>query len=83
MDSYSEVEAQKRLSELIDRAVQGETVVVARDGRPVAEIRAIPAEAGAITPADLDWLAGRRAGKKPMPENAGTFVSNMRDEDER
>jgi antitoxin (DNA-binding transcriptional repressor) of toxin-antitoxin stability system len=83
MDTYSVVEAQKRLSELIDRAVQGEAVVIARDGRPVAELRAIPTEAGAITPADLDWLAGRRVGKKAPRENAGTLVSSMRDEDER
>jgi antitoxin (DNA-binding transcriptional repressor) of toxin-antitoxin stability system len=54
IDTYSVVEAQRRLSELIDRAVQGEAVVIARDGRPVAELKAIPTEAGAITPADLD-----------------------------
>jgi antitoxin (DNA-binding transcriptional repressor) of toxin-antitoxin stability system len=75
MDTYGVVEAQKRLSELVDRAVQGEAVVI-----PVAELRAIPTEAGAITPADLDWLAERRVGKKPTRENAGTFVSTMRDE---
>ena len=83
MDTYSIVEAQKRLSELVDRAVQGQAVVISRDGRPVAELRAIPTEAGAVTAADLDWLAERRVGKKLIRENAGIFVSSMRDEDER
>jgi antitoxin (DNA-binding transcriptional repressor) of toxin-antitoxin stability system len=67
----------------LDRAVHGEAAVIARDGRPVAELRAIPTEAGAITPADLDWLAERRVGKHATPGNPGTLVSTMRDADER
>jgi antitoxin (DNA-binding transcriptional repressor) of toxin-antitoxin stability system len=83
MDMYSVADAQNRLSELIDRAAQGEPVLIARHGRPVAELRAIPADARPITPADLDWLAVHRVGGKPAREDAGTLVSRMRDEDER
>jgi hypothetical protein len=45
--------------------------------------RAIPRHAKQVTPADLDWLAARRVRRKLPDEDAGTFVSRMRDEDER
>lgn len=35
-------EAKTHLSRLLDRAAAGETIVIARAGRPVAELRAIP-----------------------------------------
>ncbi len=38
---------------------------------------------GKVTAADLDWLAARRVGRIIPSEDAGTFVSRMRDEDER
>ena len=75
-------DAKNRLPELIDRALQGESVVITRHGRPVAELRPIPRPARKITAAALDWLAEHRVGKRAR-EDAGTFVSRMRDEDER
>jgi hypothetical protein len=49
----------------------------------VVELKAIPRQAKPVTPADLDWLAVRRVGRKLPDEDAGSFVSRMRDEDER
>jgi hypothetical protein len=51
--------------------------------RPVVELEAIPRHAKPVAPADLDWLAARCVGRKLPDEDAGTFVSRMRDEDER
>jgi prevent-host-death family protein len=82
MSNHSVAEAKNRLPELIDRALQGENVVITRHGRPVAELRPIPKPVGRITTAALDWLAERRVGKRAN-EDAGAFVSRMRDEDER
>ena len=83
MSTHSVADAKNRLPELIDRALEGEDIVITRHGRPVVELKAIPRQAKPVTPADLDWLAARRVGRKLPDEDAGTFVSRMRDEDER
>ncbi|MGA3310688.1 MAG: type II toxin-antitoxin system prevent-host-death family antitoxin [Xanthobacteraceae bacterium] len=83
MGTHSVAEAKNRLPELIDRALKGEDVVITRHGRPVVELKPIPKPARKVTAADLDWLAARRVGLKTPSEDAGTFVSRMRDEDER
>jgi antitoxin (DNA-binding transcriptional repressor) of toxin-antitoxin stability system len=81
MSKHSVAEAKNRLSELIDRALKGEEVVITRHGHPVVEIKAVNAPALKIlTDAELDWLAERRVGRV-MEEDAGTLVSRMRDED--
>ena len=82
MSTHSVADAKNRLPELIDRALKGESVVITRHGRPVAELRPIPKPVGKISAAALDWLAVRRVGKR-ADEDAGAFVSRMRDEDER
>jgi len=83
MSTHSVADAKNRLPELIDRALQGEYVVITRHGRPVAELRPVPKPGRKISPAALDWLAERRVGAKPATEDAGALLSCMRDEDER
>jgi antitoxin (DNA-binding transcriptional repressor) of toxin-antitoxin stability system len=68
---------------LIDRALKGEDVIITRHGRPVVELKAIPEPVRAISSSALDWLAARRVGAKRAKEDAGAFVSRMRDEAER
>jgi len=84
MSEHTVIEAETSLSDLIDRALAGEAVIITRAGRPVAEIKPIqPRTVGPITDEALDWLATHRIGRKPPAEDAGTFVSRMRDEDWR
>ncbi len=84
MSEHTVAEAEVSLSDLIDRALAGEGVVITREGRPVAELKPIhPRTVGPITDEALDWLATHRAGTQPAAEDAGTFVSRMRDEDWR
>jgi prevent-host-death family protein len=40
--THSVADAKKRLPELIDRALEGEDIVITRHGRPVVELKAIP-----------------------------------------
>ena len=82
MGTHSVTEAKSRLSELIDHALQGENVVITQDGRPVVELKPIPQPVQPLSAAALDWLAARRVGKQGA-EDAGTFVSRMRDEEWR
>ena len=41
MPDYSVVEAKNQLSELIDRALKGEGVVITRHGHPVVELKPV------------------------------------------
>lgn len=83
MSTHSVAEAKDHLPKLIDRALRGERVVITRRGQPVVELRPIVRPARAVTPAELDVLAAWRATLPTIPDDAGSLVSAMRDEDER
>jgi len=83
MSTYSVTDAKNHLPQLIDRALDGEPVVITRHGTPVVELRAIPAPPCPVTQADIDWLDAHRVGRAPAPLDAGAEVSRMRDEDSR
>lgn len=55
---YNTLEARNQLSKLIDAALAGEEVVIARRGKPVVRIQPLPAE-GEIepTPGNPTWIA--------------------------
>jgi len=57
--AYSVVEAKNTLPKLIDRALQGEEVVITRHGKPVAELRAVQ-QRPAPPRGTLEWLRSRR-----------------------
>ena len=82
MSQHSVAEAKNHLSDLINRSLAGESVVITRHGQPVVELKAVRAEAQRVTREDLDWLAARIVDASPTTD-AGTLVSRMRDEDER
>lgn len=83
MSQHSLTETQNQLSELIERAEKGEEIVITRDDKPVARLSAIApkAEPKRITQEDIDWLDKHRIKGKMPKEDAGTFVSRMRDEE--
>jgi prevent-host-death family protein len=83
MSTYSVAEAKNQLSELIDRALKGEGVVITRHGRPVVELKPMEEPARPVSTADLDWLASHRVGHTTAPEDAGALMERMRDESER
>ena len=82
MTSYSVVDAKNKLSDLIDRALAGEAVVITRHGHPVAELRPVPAPPPRMTKADIEWVRKRRLPRAPGGEDAATLIRRMRDEDE-
>ncbi len=87
MGQHTIAEAQDSLPALIDRALAGELVVIARQGEPVVELKPCgkpPASPGrGLTQEALKQLD--RIGLKlpPDAEDAGIFVSRMRDEEWR
>ena len=83
MSTHSVDEAKNRLPELIERALKGEDVVITHHGRPVVELKPVPAPARSVSRADVDWLAAHRVGRVTEGEDAGTLVTRMRDDWER
>jgi antitoxin (DNA-binding transcriptional repressor) of toxin-antitoxin stability system len=80
MSTHSVAEATTQLPALIDRAMKGESVVISLDGRPVVELRPIPAAPRPVTRATLDWLDAHRVGKTPPALDAAAQVRRIRDE---
>jgi prevent-host-death family protein len=80
MGKHSVAEAKNNLSELIDRALDGEGVVITRHGRPVVELKPIPPAAKPITPEAVEWLRQRRVGRCVPREDSVTTVRKIRDE---
>lgn len=83
MPSHSVAQAESHLSELIDRALSGEGVVITRHGRPVVELRPVQPAARPVAVEDLDWLAARRVGGSVAREGAGRLIERLRDDEER
>jgi len=80
MGTHSVADAKNRLSELIDRALAGEEVVISRHGHAVVALHSVGGQAAAMSLRDLDWLAARRVGEAASAD-AGSLVSEMRDDD--
>ena len=77
MGSVSLAAAKAHLSELVERANNGETVCITRRGKPVAHITAVE------TPRKRIDVAALRAITDAMPlqrEPARKFIRRMRDE---
>ena len=81
MSDHSIAEAKDHLSQLIDRALKGEKIVITRRGEPVIEFNPVRPAPGPVTEADVEWLRARRLGRTPAKTDAGTLVSKMRDEE--
>ena len=81
MSAYSVAEAKNNLSELIDRALKGEGVVITRHGTPVVEMRAVKPAPRPLTAADIEWLAARRAPARAGVETPSQSLAALRDED--
>jgi prevent-host-death family protein len=66
-------DAKARLSELIDRVEAGETVIIARNGLPVAEVRPVrhvsPEEAVKKIRAIAKRVSKRNLGKPAWPQD--------------
>lgn len=83
MRIFSVAEAKNNLSDLIDRALKGEGVVISRHGAPVVEIRALKTVPSQMSEADIQWVRKRRATLRAGAKSATETVTEMRDEDFR
>jgi prevent-host-death family protein len=78
MQNVNLAHAKAHLSELVERAAAGETVLITRRGKPVAQITAIKKPRKRIDSSALRAITGRM----PMqPEGARDFIRRLRDKE--
>jgi prevent-host-death family protein len=80
MANHSVAEAKTHLSDLIDRAVRGEDVVITRHGRPVVALKPVAPPPRRMTEAEIEWLKTRRVPRTSAMTDAASLIRRMRDE---
>jgi prevent-host-death family protein len=78
MDTISLADAKAHLSELIDRVEAGETIIIVRRGKPVAQLTAVARPRKRVDAALLQSLTET---VPPQPQDAASLVRSMRDGD--
>lgn len=81
MDGFNLTDAEKSLSELVERAEAGETIDILRDGRLVAKL--VPAEPKVEKPkkrVDIETLRRHLESQSGPVVESGDIVRTMRDE---
>jgi prevent-host-death family protein len=81
MSKHSVVEAKNQLSNLIDRALEGEEVVITRHGQPMVRLAPIAKAGRRMTVADIEWLRSVRVTPEKPDDNPVSIVERMRNED--
>jgi antitoxin (DNA-binding transcriptional repressor) of toxin-antitoxin stability system len=82
MPSYPLSTAREELSRLIDQAQGGQVVTITRDGKPVAELRAIEIAPKRQSSAHLiDEIAARAKLRPWLGKSAVDLLREMRDEE--
>jgi prevent-host-death family protein len=80
MSTHSVAEAKNQLSRLIDRALEGEPVVITRHGHPVVEIKAVKPRPVPTREEKIAWLDAHRVKLRDESIDAQAVLRQMRDE---
>jgi prevent-host-death family protein len=83
MTTYSVAEAKNRLPSLIDKAIEGEEVVITRHGKPVAELRPARQRNAKSAKAMHEWLLARTRARRGVGITSVELLDQMYEEDER
>lgn len=79
MATYSVAEAKNRLPSLIDKALEGENVVITRHGKPVAELRPPRKVLSAEERKALYEQMAAEAARHPVTVSAVDLIREERD----
>jgi|HubBroStandDraft_3_1064219.scaffolds.fasta_scaffold346831_2 prevent-host-death family protein len=80
MSSHSVADAKAHLSNLIDRAMDGEAVIITRHGRPVVEIKPVTRVVGPMSKLEVERLMKRRVTPRTTGWNSADLIRQMRDD---
>ena len=81
MTAYSVAEAKNTLPKLIDRALQGEEVVITRHGKPVAELKPVRQQP-ATAAGTYSWLQTRRRARRGVGLTSVKILDRLYETDE-
>ena len=81
MAEYSVADAKNHLPKLIDRALDGEEVVITRRGKPVIELRPVSRRPVAQT-GTYEWLRARRDARPGVGMTSVQILDLLYDSDE-
>ena len=81
MAEYSVADAKNHLPKLIDRALEGEEVIITRRGKPVIELRAASPKPNPPLGTD-EWLAERRKSRPAINITSVELLNSIYECDE-
>ena len=81
MGTHSVAEAKNQLSRLIDRALEGEPVVITRHGHAVVELRPVTSTTRPTGKEKRAWLAANRVKLGDRSIDVQATLRQIRDED--
>lgn len=82
MTTYSVADAKAGLPRLIDRALEGEEVIISRHGKAVAELCPVAQAPRKGAPATYAWLRGRRQGRKAVGVTSVELLNQLYEDPE-
>ena len=82
MAAYSVAEAKNTLPKLIDRALEGEEVIITRRGRSVAELRPVQ-QPLAPSRGTYEWLRSRRDARPGIDLTSVEILDLLYETDDR
>ena len=77
MTRYSVADAKNGLPRLIDRALEGEEVVICRRGRPVAELRPFRTRPRVPSSAIHEWMKARRKRRPALATDPVALLDEL------
>ena len=80
MTTYSVADAKNGLPRLIDRALEGEEVIISRHGKAVAELRPIARQDHKASTTSYAWLKARRLKRKGVGLTSVDLLDQLYDE---
>jgi antitoxin (DNA-binding transcriptional repressor) of toxin-antitoxin stability system len=83
MTTYSVADAKGSLPRLLDRALQGEEVIISRHGKAIAELRPLVSPARKAAPASYAWLKARRQGRARVEITSVDLLNQLYEDAER
>lgn len=81
MTTYSVADAKNGLPRLIDRALEGEEVIISRHGKAVAELRPVAQDRHKASPTSYAWLKARRLSRKGVGLTSVELLDQLYDEE--
>jgi prevent-host-death family protein len=82
MPRYSVATTRNNLSQLIDKAVAGEEVIITRHGKPTVSLSVVESKPQSDVQVSeaMDWLKARRESRSKSGIGSAQLVRQMRDE---